>query len=253
MEALSPKPEIKDHHETNREQTALPVSLCAVTALEVASVVFSVLITVWAILPMHPPQPWMAGMPAVLAIALMVNSHRVRGETLRELGFTTNHFIRALRLLVLPTLLACVAFAAIGYVTTSFHRSTHFWSTLLILPLWGTIQQYILQGFIYRRVRSLIVDECSQAGQSDQSGQRVYLAIILTAAIFALVHLPNPTLTGLTFVAGLIWTWVYERAPNLFAIGLSHAMMSQILMISLPPWLLESMSVGYKYFLYQKF
>jgi Type II CAAX prenyl endopeptidase Rce1-like len=253
MEALSPKPEIEDRLANNREHYALPISLRAVTALEVASVVFSVLITVWGIIPMHPPQPWMAAIPGSLAVALMINSHRVRGETLRELGFTTKHFIRALQLLVLPTLLACLSFAAIGYLTSSFHRSSHFWSTLLILPLWGTMQQYILQGFIYRRVRSLMVDEGSQAGRLDKRRRGVYLAIILTAAMFALVHLPNPTLTGLTFVAGLIWTWVYERAPNLFAIGLSHAMMSQILMISLPPWVLESMSVGYKYFLYQKF
>lgn len=57
----------------------------------------------------------------------------------------------------------------------------------------------------------------------------------------------------LTFVGGLIWSSVYERAPNLFAIALSHAAISLMLMTSLPPWLLPSMSVGYKHFLYQKF
>ncbi len=57
----------------------------------------------------------------------------------------------------------------------------------------------------------------------------------------------------LTFAGGLIWSWVYERAPNLFAIALSHAVISLMLMTALPPWLLPSMSVGYKHFLYQKF
>jgi len=46
---------------------------------------------------------------------------------------------------------------------------------------------------------------------------------------------------------------VYERAPNLFALGLSHGLMSDLAMSSLPPWLLHSMSVGYKHFIYQKF
>lgn len=232
-----------------QESSAARISLRAVTVLEVASVIASVMITVWAIIPMQIQERWLMAVPGLLALALIINSHRVRGESLWELGFTHRYFGRALRLIILPTLAAAMVFGLVGYFYDSFHRNTHFWSTLLFLPIWGTFQQYVLQGFIYRRVRFLLVDEDAPDGQQ----QRTYLAIAVTAVIFAFVHLPNPTLTVLTFFGGLIWSWVYERAPNFFALGLSHASMSLMLITSSPPWLLESMSIGYKHFLYQKF
>jgi membrane protease YdiL (CAAX protease family) len=111
-----------------------------------------------------------------------------------------------------------------------------------IVPVWALIQQYVLQGFVYRRLRSMLPEQ-----------GKTRLAIVGAAAIFALAHAPNLTLMILTFAGAILWSWVYQRAPNLFALALSHAAISLMLMMSLPPWLLESMSVGYKHFLYQKF
>ncbi len=250
MRAISPNSQIDEQAEKAQKNVAAQISLRAVTGLEIASVIVSVLIAVWAILPLQPDRRWLIYVPGLLALALIVNSHRVRGDSLRDLGFTTRHFLRAIKLLLLPTLLAVAVFVAIGYFSNSFHRTTNFWATLCFMPIWGTFQQYILQGFIYRRVRFLLVDETAP---TDKQKGRINLAIIASSAIFAFVHLPNPTLTILTLVGGLVWSWIYERAPNLFALGLSHGLMSLMLMSSLPPWLLESMSVGYKHFLYQKF
>lgn len=222
----------------------------AVTALEIASVLVSVIITSWAIIPLQPRRQWLMALPALFAIALMINSQRVRGESLGEIGLGAGHFSRALRLLFAPTVIACGVFAAIGYFTGSFHRTSHFWLNALVTPVWALIQQYVLQAFIYRRVRFLLVDDSlAPAGRRRQ----VRLTIFATAAIFSCAHAPNLALMTLTFTGGLMWSWVYERAPNLFAIALSHAAISLMLMTSLPPWLLPSMSVGYKHFLYQKF
>jgi hypothetical protein len=250
MRAISPQTEIKEQPEIAPKDAPAQISLRAVTGLEVASVIISVLITVWVVIPLLPSPRWVAYIPGGLALALIVNSNRVRGERLKDLGLTTRHFFIALRLLIPPTFLACLVFVIIGWSANSFHRNTHFWSTLLFLPFWGIFQQYILQGFIYRRVRFLIVDDRAPLNQQKR---RINLAIIASAAIFAFVHLPNPALTILTFVGGLLWSWIYERAPNLIALGLSHALMSIMLITSLPPWLLQSMSIGYKHFLYQKF
>ncbi len=245
MQAIAPKQEFPKAQAPAQEPESATISLRAVNTLEVASVFASVLLTTWALIPLQPRQRWLTAIPALLAIGLMVNSHRVRGESLADVGFTKRHFGRALKLLTAPTLLACVAFAAAGYLTGSFHRTTHFWSNLLVVPMWALLQQYVLQGFIYRRLRQILA--------GDTSEQPANRAILAAAAIFALVHAPNLTLMVFTFLGALMWSWVYERAPNLFALGLSHAVISLMLMSSLPPWLLESMSVGYKHFLYQKF
>ncbi len=250
MQVISRKRNVEEKPDQDQPSTGAQISLRAVTYLEIASVIISVLITVWTIIPFQPPQRWLVAVPGALALVLIINSQRVRRESLRELGFSTRYFGSAARLLILPTLIACAVFAVIGYANDSFHRNSHFWSTLLFLPFWGTLQQYVLQGFIYRRIRYLLVE--TNAPPHEQRRQ-VNISIIATAVIFAFVHLPNPALTVLTLVGGLAWSWIYERAPNLFALGLSHALMSLILITSLPPWLLESMSIGYKHFLYQKF
>lgn len=249
MQVLAPKPNLENKPAPEADPAAR-VSLRAVAALEVASVMASVFLTVWVIIPLQPPQAWLAAVPGLLALTLIINSHRVRGERLAEVGVSPRYFGRALRLVALPTLVGCALFAAIGYASGSLHRTSHFWTTLLVLPVWGLMQQYVLQGFIYRRIRFALMGDTPSP---DEFRRRERLAMLATAAIFALVHAPNLTLMALTFAGAAIWTWVYERAPNLLALGLSHAALSLMLMTSLPPWLLQSMSVGYKHFLYQKF
>jgi membrane protease YdiL (CAAX protease family) len=100
--------------------------------------------------------------------------------------------------------------------------------------LWGPLQQYALQGFINRRAQILL-------GRGD-------LSVLLTGLLFALFHLPNPWLTLATFAAGLFWAWVYQRVPNLLAVGISHALMTWVLISSVSPAALHNLRVGYKYF-----
>jgi membrane protease YdiL (CAAX protease family) len=249
MRALAPQHDIEEYPAPDREPVA-EISLRGVTALELISVMASVIITIWGIIPLQPRQRWLLAMPALLAIALMINSQRVRGESAREIGLGFDYFSRALWLVMGPTLIACLVFAAIGYFTGSFHRTSHFWLNALATPLWALVQQYVLQGFIYRRVRFLLVNDSQSSAERKR---RLKLAILATAAIFSCAHAPNPMLMTLTFTGGVIWSWVYQRAPNLLALAMSHALISLMLMTSLPPWLLPSMSVGYKHFLYQKF
>ena len=253
MQALAPKQKMEDRPAPVPApviELKAQLSLRAVAGLEVASIIASVFITTWVIIPLQLQQRWLIAVPALLAVVLIVNSHRVRGEGLREIGFTLRNFGQAMKLVALPTLLICTACAAIGYFTDSFHLTSHFWTNLLFLPVWGLTQQYVLQGFIYRRVRSVLMNETTLPGEQRR---RVYWAILATAAIFALAHAPNLMLMFLTLLGALLWSWVYERAPNLWALGLSHAVISLTLMTSLPSWLLPSLSVGYKHFLYQKF
>src|SRR5262249_37278607 len=133
---------------TPARELAARISLRAVSAIEIASVLVSVIITSWAIIPLQPRQQWLMAFPALLPLALMINSQTVRGESLREVGAGPHHFSAALRLLTRPTVLAGAGFTAIGYGSGSFHRTTHFWDNALATPLWALVQQYVLQAFI---------------------------------------------------------------------------------------------------------
>jgi membrane protease YdiL (CAAX protease family) len=222
-------------------QNEARLSRRAVAALEIISVISSVLITAWVLNPLQLNQRWLEALPGILALALMMYSHWLHGETPQVLGFTGKHFFQALRLIILPMIVVGALLILIGYRAHSLNFGERFWLSLLVVPFWGLTQQYILQGFIYRRLQRIFPTQNS------------YTNILIAAVLFALVHAPNFPLMFLTLIGGIVWTWVYERAPNLFVLGLSHGIMSAVAMCSLPPWFLQSMSIGYKHLIFQKF
>ena len=222
---------------TGEEARAL--SNRALAAWEIASVVASVLVAEWVVLAVGGDDPVLMAVPVVFAFAFMFHSHRQRGETARQVGFRLDNFGPAFRLLLALFAAPALALILLGWRLggLDFVRwgggQTVFGMPALGL-LWGLIQQYALQGFINRRAQILWGPGWKSA--------------LLTALIFALLHFPNPWLTAATFAGGLVWASVYQRFPNLYALGLTHGLMTWVLVSSVPPSLLNNLRVGYKFF-----
>jgi membrane protease YdiL (CAAX protease family) len=192
------------------------------------------LIAEWVVLSFAGAGKLITTVPILLALGLMAFSHRERGETLSEIGFRTDNFLASCRLLLLPTTAAILVIVAIGWFMSHAIFAGHFRARYISLPLWALFQQYALNGFINRRAQLVL-------GKGPKS-------IALVAVIFALLHLPNPLLVTLTFIGGLIWAAAYQRRPNLFALALSHTVVSMTLALTISPNLINSLRVGFKYF-----
>ena len=220
--------------ESENKESSLPIADRTLALWEVASIVTSCLIAEWVVLSFAGQSKLITAIPISLALGLMVFSHRARGETLREVGFRADNFLASCRLLLLPTTAALLVIVMAGWFTSHTLFGGHFGARYLSLPLWALFQQYALNGFINRRAQLAF-------GKGLKS-------VILVAVVFALLHFPNPLLAAATFIGGLIWASVYQRQPNLFALALSHTLISLTLALTISPNLLNSLRVGFKYF-----
>ena len=202
---------------------------------EIVSVVLSCLIAEWVVLSLLNRHRWVIVIPILLAVAFMIVSHKIYGENLRSLGFRTDNLVPALRLLLLPTLLAVAVVFIVGWFWSGPPTSGRILRPrLLLLPLWALFQQYALQGFINRRAQLVL-------GLGVRS-------VVLVAVLFSLLHLPNLVLSSLTLIGGLVWAAVYQRQANLYALAASHTAASVSLAIALPLNVINGLRVGFKYF-----
>jgi membrane protease YdiL (CAAX protease family) len=208
-------------------------------AWEIVSVSMSALIAEWVVYAVAGGGTTALLFPVVMAVGFMLFSHHMRGESARELGWRLDNFWRAAGLLAPAMLVVSALLVTLGWYRSSldFGRWEGGQSILgspVLSLLWGPLQQYALQGFINRRAQVVL--------------GRGWMSVLLVALLFALFHLPNPWLMFATFAGGLLWAYVYQRAPNLLALGISHALMTWVLVSSVPPSALHNLRVGFKYF-----
>jgi len=207
---------------------------------EIASVVSSIFIAEWIASVTVDWERITVAIPIGLAFVLSISSQHVRGETARDLGFRFDNFLRAAGLLILPMIVTAIVCLVIGWRTGEridflrWHVSRPLAAQLILGFGWGFVQQYMLQSLVNRRAQII--------------WGKGWLSVLVVASVFAGLHLPNPALTVATFVGGVIWAAVYQRAPNIFALAISHSLMTWIVVSTLPPSALHHLRIGFKYF-----
>ncbi len=203
-------------------------------AAQVLLVLFFILLMLWSVPKLNDAARFYSALVILTwTFALMVMSHINYHEGLEELGFGTKHLKPAVKELALPVIIAAIILVSLGLTLGTIHFRRKFFLQLAGIPIWALFQQYITQSFINRRLQAIF-------GPGHKS-------TILTATIFSIVHLPNPTLTLATAIAGYFWARAFQRAPNLYAIAISHGLLSTLFANAMPKWILPNMVVGYNY------
>lgn len=103
--------------------------------------------------------------------------------------------------------------------------------------LWSFLQQFMLQDFFLRRLMRVLRDR--------------WAAVLVAASLFALAHLPNPILTALTMVWGIVSCMIFLRYRNLFTVGMIHAVLGICVAVTVPGQLQHDMQVGLGYLHYR--
>lgn len=139
---------------------------------------------------------------------------RRRGETWREFGLRLDNLGAAGWRVGCFTLAA----AAAMIVAAMVHKRPVWRPELAVMlplyPLWGLVQQFIFQGILHRALLVLLPNRTA--------------ALVVNSLAFGLVHVSDPRVAGLTAAAGAVWSWFYQRWPNIWVLGVSHGILAAL-------------------------
>jgi len=103
------------------------------------------------------------------------------------------------------------------------------WNRSWQYAIWALVQQFILQSIFFVRFEATF-------------GSR--RAVVFSASLYAVAHIPSPVLTLLSFVGGLVFCELFRRYRNLFPLGIIHAGLGLTIAANFPDKWLHHMRVG---------
>jgi hypothetical protein len=168
---------------------------------------------------------------------LLLVSHLLHRDSFRSLGFRIDNFFPAARQAcgaAIPLLLLLVL---IGIPSGRLWSIPVHWESItpvLRYTLWGTFQQYGLQGYFHNRLSRVI----SQPLWSSS----------INAIVFMSFHIPNPVLMVFTLVGGFACSILFLQSRNLFVLGMFHGAIGLLLSNVFPREWMLNMRVGPGYF-----
>lgn len=193
-----------------------------------------ILLVIWT------PRPWQRAFYWTSVFWILIVS-LLSFESWKVMGLCTTNFLRSLWVIGVALLMSAVAvLLAIRFGT--FHAPPNpllFSETYIGYAVWSFVQQFLLLDFFLWRLLRLLPGRAS--------------AVIVTAFIFALAHLPNPILTPATLLWGLTACVLFLRYRNLYPLALAHAIFGICLAITIPGHVSHHMRVGLGYLRYRPY
>ena len=102
--------------------------------------------------------------------------------------------------------------------------------------IWAFMQQFLLQGYFLVRLLRVMPNK--------------QWAVLTAATVFALIHLPNPILTPVTLLWGLLACFVFLQSRNIYPLAIAHAIFGICVTITVPATMHHNMRVGLGYLTY---
>jgi Type II CAAX prenyl endopeptidase Rce1-like len=132
-------------------------------------------------------------------------------DTLNQFGLRREGLVPAF---VATSAFSAAALVAMALIAQARHAMALHWQMLLLLalyPVWGTLQQLLVQGVFVRAVVAVANGPWPK-----------FIATAMAAILFGTVHLPDMKLAAATCLLGTVFTLIYLRWRNLWPLGLWH-------------------------------
>lgn len=114
--------------------------------------------------------------------------------------------------MVLPFGIASIVmFFIVGFYLDRLNITWHIIPILLLYPVWGVIQQFLVIGIVAGNLKDL-----------DRSRLPSLSIIFVTALLFGILHYPSYWLVLATFVLALFYGYIYLKARNVYVMGIFH-------------------------------
>src|SRR5262245_36316825 len=185
----------------------------------------TILLYTWLLEPRGVP----VAVPAVVVVVLTAWS----ALHSRTSGLSIKALLPASRATLVFTIPAVLVVLAAGFAMGTLHDPGGLLEKCAALVPWGGAQQWVLQTVVLREARHRTSPVPS---------------VVLSAFLFALVHLPNPLLMLMTFIGALGWCAIFLRHPNVVPLAFSHAVATLALLSAFGDELTGRLRIGVAFF-----
>ena len=131
-----------------------------------------------------------------------------------EWGFRLDNFFDVLKVVLPFGIFSTIGCFAIGYFLNTIHLSWHIIPIIILYPLFGTLQQFLIMALV--------------AGNLQKQNIRHFYIILTTSFLFAILHFPEWWLILGTFVLALFYSFIYLKQRNLYVLGLFHGLIGAV-------------------------
>jgi len=150
-------------------------------------------------------------------IGYIIYRNRKQPGILKYWGFRSDNFKNVLKKVLPFGLLAVISFIGVGFYQSTINITWHIIPILILYPLWGTIQQFLLIALTTGNLHDI-------KGQQLNKG----VIILLSALLFGAIHYPYTWLMIATFILAIFYGWIYLKERNLYVLGLFHGWLGGI-------------------------
>ena len=150
---------------------------------------------------------------AVCWVTYLLVRWRRDPQVLTEWGFRKENLLPATAASVAVFAVVTGAMFYVQLLRGPLWLPRNFWVTLGLYPLWGIVQQFLLNGIVARNLSRRLPPAAT---------------VLAAAALFAVAHAPDGALMGLTFIAACIWVPIYLRWRNLWPLGVCHGLLGAV-------------------------